>query len=52
MAMAADLGTHIFSPIPSFHNDPETIEDIIHQTIGRVFDYFGIEHDLFNRRGE
>ena len=52
MSMAADMGAHILPPIPSFYNNPKTIEDIIHQTIGRVFDYFGIEHDLFKRWGE
>jgi 4-hydroxy-3-polyprenylbenzoate decarboxylase len=52
MATAADLGAHILPPIPSFYNHPETIEDIIHQTIGKVFDYLGIEHDLYRRWGE
>ena len=52
MSMAADMGAHILPPIPSFYHNPKTIEDIIHQTIGRVFDYFGIEHDLFKRWGE
>jgi 4-hydroxy-3-polyprenylbenzoate decarboxylase len=52
MTMAADMGTHILPPIPSFYNHPKTIEDIIHQTIGRVFDYFGIEHNLCKRWGE
>ena len=52
MATAADLGAHILPPIPSFYNHPKTIEDIIHQTIGKVFDYLGIDHDLFKRWGE
>jgi 4-hydroxy-3-polyprenylbenzoate decarboxylase len=52
MAMAADIGAHILPPIPSFYHHPKTIEDIIHQTIGKVFDYFGIEHTLFERWGE
>jgi 4-hydroxy-3-polyprenylbenzoate decarboxylase len=52
MSMAADMGAHILPPIPSFYNHPKTIEDIIHQTIGKVFDYFGIEHNLFKRWGE
>lgn len=51
MGMAADLGAHILPPMPSFYNHPKTIEDIIHQTIGKVFDYFGIEHHLFKRWG-
>lgn len=52
MSMAADMGAHILPPIPSFYNRPKTIDDIIHQTIGKVFDYFGIEHSLFKRWGE
>jgi 4-hydroxy-3-polyprenylbenzoate decarboxylase len=52
MATAADLGAHILPPIPSFYNHPKTIEDIIRQTIGKVFDYLEIEHDLYRRWGE
>ena len=36
MTMAADMGAHILPPIPSFYHYPKTIEDIIHQTIGKV----------------
>ncbi len=49
MTMAADMGAHILPPIPSFYNRPETIQDIIHQTIGKIFDYLAIDHDLFRR---
>ena len=52
MSMAADMGAHILPPIPSFYHRPKSIEDIIHQTIGKVFDYLEIEHDLFERWGE
>jgi 4-hydroxy-3-polyprenylbenzoate decarboxylase len=31
---------------------PKTIEDIIDQTIGKIFDFMGIEHDLFRRWGD
>ena len=47
MATAADLGAHILPPIPSFYHMSKTIDDIIDQTIGKVFDYMGMEHDLF-----
>lgn len=49
MTMAADLGAHILPPIPSFYHMPKTIDDIIDQTIGKIFDYIGIEHELFSR---
>jgi 4-hydroxy-3-polyprenylbenzoate decarboxylase len=49
LSLAADMGAHILPPVPSFYHHPKTIEDIIDQTIGKIFDYFGIEHDLFQR---
>ena len=52
MTMAADMGAHILPPVPSFYHMPKTIEDIIDQTIGKIFDFMGIEHNLFNRWGE
>lgn len=52
MTLAAEMGAHILPPVPSFYHKPETIEDIIDQTIGKVFDYMGIEHNLFKRWGE
>jgi len=51
MTMAADMGAHILPPIPSFYHGPRTIEDILDQTIGKIFDYLGIEHHLFRRWG-
>ena len=52
MTMAADMGAHILPPVPSFYHQPKTIDDIIDQTIGKIFDYLGIKHDLFKRWGE
>jgi flavin prenyltransferase len=49
MTMAADMGAHILPPVPSFYHHPKTIQDILDQTIGKVFDFFGIEHNLFAR---
>ncbi len=49
MSLAADMGAHILPPVPSFYHRPKTIEDIIDQTIGKIFDFFGIEHCLFQR---
>ncbi len=49
MQIVADNGAHLLPPIPSFYHQPKSIDDIINQTIGKVFDYLGIEHNLFRR---
>lgn len=53
MKRASDMGALILPPIPSFYHKPKSIMDIIDQTIGKVFDFVGINHSLFKRwRGE
>ena len=51
MTRAADMGAHILPPVPAFYHQPKTIEDIIDQTIGKVFDYLEIGHELARRWG-
>lgn len=49
MSRAADCGAVILPPMPAFYHQPETIMDIVHQSIGKALDQLGIEHDLFKR---
>lgn len=49
MVRAADCGAVILPPMPAFYHKPETIMDIIHQSIGKALDHVGIEHSLFKR---
>jgi 4-hydroxy-3-polyprenylbenzoate decarboxylase len=49
MVRAADCGAVILPPMPAFYHKPETIMDIIHQSIGKALDQVGIEHSLFKR---
>lgn len=49
MSRAADCGAVILPPMPAFYHQPETILDIIHQSIGKALDQVGIEHNLFKR---
>jgi flavin prenyltransferase len=49
MSRAADLGAVILPPMPAFYHRPETILDLVRQTIGKALDQFGIEHKLFER---
>jgi len=49
MSRAADCGAVILPPMPAFYHKPESIMDIIHQSIGKALDQVGIEHNLFKR---
>jgi flavin prenyltransferase len=49
MLRVTDLGAIVLLPVPSFYHAPQTIDDVINQTIGKILDQFEIEHDLFRR---
>ena len=49
MARAADCGAVILPPMPAFYHRPQSIMDIVHQSIGKALDQVGIEHRLFER---
>ncbi|KAI6781169.1 uncharacterized protein J7T54_002525 [Emericellopsis cladophorae] len=42
-------GACIFPPVPSFYNRPETLEDMVDQTAGRMLDQMGIFTEGFER---
>ncbi|MCW9709692.1 UbiX family flavin prenyltransferase [Avibacterium sp. 21-586] len=54
MTQAAEIGATIMPLMPAFYHRPESIDDIIDQSINRLCDQFGIEieQDLFQRWGE
>lgn len=49
MLTAASLGAVILPPVPAFYHFPESIDDIIRHTVGKVLDSLHIPHDLFHR---
>ena len=49
MSRAADLGATILPPMPAFYHHPQSILDIVHQSVGKALDQFDIEHNLFRR---
>ena len=49
MSKAANCGAVILPPMPAFYHKPQTIMDLIHQTIGKALDQVGVEHNLFHR---
>lgn len=46
---AAQLGAIIAPPMPALYNRPETIDDIINHSVGRVLDLFGIDPGIVKR---
>ena len=44
-------GGTILPPVPAFYHRPESIDDLLRQTCGKVLDQFGLEHQLFRRWG-
>ncbi len=52
MQRAAELGAIILPPMPAFYHRPQTIQDLIHHTLGKVLDCFDINHQLYRRWGE
>lgn len=49
MIAVTEMGGIILPPVPSFYHEPNTINDIVDQTIGKTLDQLGLEHDLFQR---
>ncbi|MBN1995667.1 MAG: UbiX family flavin prenyltransferase [Anaerolineae bacterium] len=51
MVQATEMGAIIMPPLPAFYHRPQTIDDIINQTVNRVLDVLNLdlEPDLFRR---
>lgn len=46
---AAQLGALIVPPMPAFYSRPQTLDDIINESVGRVLDLLGIDSGLVKR---
>ena len=51
MTQAAEIGAVIMPPVPAFYHRPQSLDDVINQTVNRVLDQFAIIffEDLFAR---
>ncbi len=50
MAALSDMGAIIAPPVPSFYARPETLEEMVDHTLGRVLDLFDIDTGDLVRR--
>lgn len=48
----AELGAVVFPPVPAFYEKPESLSEMVDQTVGRALDFFDVETGLVQRWGE
>ncbi len=48
----SELGAIVAPPVPGFYSRPETVDDIVDHTVGRVLDLFGLDSGKVTRWGE
>ena len=46
MTAVTEMGGVIFPPLPGFYHRPQSMEQMVDHTLGRVLDLFGIAHQL------
>jgi 4-hydroxy-3-polyprenylbenzoate decarboxylase len=49
MTQVTEMGAIIMPPVPAFYNKPESVDDIVNHSVGRVLDLFGIDNTLVRR---
>ena len=51
MLAVNDMGGVILPPVPGFYSRPETIQDLVNHTVGKVLDILDVPHQLYQRWG-
>ena len=51
LTSVTEMGAVVMPPVPAFYHRPESLDDVVNQTVNRVLDQLGIEldEDLFAR---
>ncbi len=52
MVSVTQMGGIIYPPVPAFYSKPQSIEELVDETVGRVLDLFDLENGLVKRWGE
>jgi 4-hydroxy-3-polyprenylbenzoate decarboxylase len=47
MVRATEIGATVFPPVPAFYGHPQTVDDVINETLGRVLSHLGVENELY-----
>ncbi len=49
ITQAAEIGALLVPPMPAFYNKPQSVDDIVNHTVGRVLDLFDVDVELVKR---
>lgn len=49
MTQVTEMGAIVMPPVPAFYSKPQSIDEIVDHSVGRVLDLFGIENTLVRR---
>ncbi|WP_425409143.1 UbiX family flavin prenyltransferase [Hyphococcus sp.] len=52
MTALAEMGAVIAPPLPAFYAEPQSLDDMVDQTVARILDLFGIDTPIAKRWGE
>jgi polyprenyl P-hydroxybenzoate/phenylacrylic acid decarboxylase-like protein len=50
MTSVTEMGGIVFPPVPAFYTQPQTLDDIVNHTVGRLLDLFEIPHEGLVKR--
>jgi 4-hydroxy-3-polyprenylbenzoate decarboxylase len=51
MTALSEMGAIIAPPVPAFYSKPQSLEDMVDHSVGRVLDLFGLDVGTLNRWG-
>jgi 4-hydroxy-3-polyprenylbenzoate decarboxylase len=49
MLQLSDMGTVIAPVVPAFYNRPQSLDDIVNHTVGRLLDLFELDAGIVKR---
>ena len=49
MAAVTEAGAIVYPPVPAFYTKPQSLDDMVDHTLGRVLDLFGVDPGVVRR---
>jgi len=46
MLNVTHMGAVVMPPVPAFYTKPQSLEEVVHQSVGRALDLFGLETEI------